>query len=136
MQDIYIFATIFAVLMAVFGLGCLCWRDNPIYQKAQLRMLSVGQVRRNLLSSQDKDGSIIFVVKEFIKKKKLIGKGEKITHIISDTYIKMNGDYVRDIIDRKDTVASFFKLTDPEPVYKDERICAKPSTKSSSKKSA
>lgn len=113
MQDIYIFAIVFAVLMAVFGLGCLCWRDNPIYQKAQLRMLSVGQVRRNLLSSQDKDGCIIFVVKEIDKKKKVI---------ISDTYIKVEGKYVLDIKDRKDTVASFFKLTDPEPVYKDERV--------------
>jgi hypothetical protein len=90
-------------------------------------MLSVGQVRRNLLSSQDKDGCIIFVVKEIDKKKRII---------VSDTYIKKNGKYVLDIENRRDTVASFFKLTDPEPVYKDERICAKPSTKSSSKKSA
>lgn len=127
MEDIYIFAIVFAVLMTVFGLGCLCWRDNPIYQRAQLRMLSVGQVRRNLLSSQDKDGCIIFVVKEIDKKKRII---------VSDTYIKKNGKYVLDIENRRDTVASFFKLTDPEPVYKDERICAKPSTKSSSKKSA
>ena len=127
MQDIYIFAIVFAVLMTVFGLGCLCWRDNPIYQRAQLRLLSVGQVRRNLLSSQDKDGCIIFVVKEIDSKKRVI---------ISDTYIKKNGEYVLEVENRKDTVASFFKLTDPEPVYKDERICAKPSTKSSSKKLA
>lgn len=122
MEDIYVFAIVFAVLMTVFGIGCLCWRDNPIYQSAQLRMLSVGQVRRNLLSSQDTDGCIIFVVTEFVKKKRLIGKGEKITHIISDTYVKVNGKYVLDRKDRKDTVASFFKLTDPEPVYKDERV--------------
>ena len=76
-------------------------------------MLSEGQVRRNLLSSQDKDGCIIFVVKEIDKKKKVI---------ISDTYIKKNGKYVLDVENRKDTVVSFFKLTDPEPVFKEERI--------------
>ena len=127
MEDIYIFAIVFAVLMVYFGICWLIWRENPIWRRAQLRMLTVGQVRRNLLSSQDKDGCIIFVVKEIDKKKKVI---------ISDTYIKVEGKYVLDKKDRKDTVASFFKLTDPEPVYKDERICAKPSTKSSSKKSA
>ena len=119
---IYIFAVVFGVLMAYFGIYYLCWRENLIYLKAQLRMLSIGQVRRNLLSSQDKDGCIIFVVTDFVKKKRLIGKGEKITHIISDTYIKKGGKYVLDIKDRKDTVASFFKLTDPEPVYKYERV--------------
>lgn len=113
MEPIYIFAIVFAVLMTVFGIFFICYRDNPIYLDAQLRMLSVGQVRRNLLSSEDKDGCIIFVVKEIDKKKRVI---------ISDTYIKKNGKYVLDIVDRKDTVASFFKLTDPEPVYKDERV--------------
>lgn len=122
MEDIYIFAIVFAVLMTILGIYFICWRENPIYLKAQLRMLSVGQVRRNLLSSQDTDGCIIFVVTEFVKKKRLIGKGEKITHIISDTYIKKNGKYVPDIKGRKDTVANFFQLTDPEPVYKDERV--------------
>ena len=107
------------------GLGAVAvlnYRHNPFWRAAQLRMLSVGQVKRNLLSSQDKDGCIIFVVKEFVKKKRLIGKGERITHIISDTYIKKGGKYVLNIKDRKDTVASFYLNTDPEPVYKDERV--------------
>ena len=111
MEDIYIFAIVFAVLMTVFGIGCLCWRENPIYLKAQLRMLSVGQVRRNLLSSQDTDGCIIYVVKAINKKT-----------IVSDTYIKKGGKFVIDIQDRELKIKDFFALTDPEPVYKDERI--------------
>lgn len=111
MEDIYIFAIVFAVLMTVFGLGCLCWRKNPIYLRAQLRMLSVGQVRRNLLSSQDKDGCIIYVVKAI--------EGKTIT---SDTYIKKAGKYVLDKSDVVLSVQSFFDLTDPEPVYKEERL--------------
>lgn len=111
MVDIYIFAVVFAVLMTVFGIYFLCWRENPIYIKAQLRMLSVGQVRRNLLSSQDTDGCIIYVVKAINKKT-----------IVSDTYIKKGGKYVIDIQDRELKIKDFFALTDPEPVYKDERI--------------
>ena len=112
MEPIYIFAIVFAVLMVYFGLiGFLCWRYNPIYLKAQLRMLSVGQVRRNLLSSEDKDGCIIYVVKAIEKKK-----------IISDTYIKKKGKYVLDQADKELSILEFYKLTDPEPVYKEERI--------------
>lgn len=119
--------------MAVFGLGCLCWRYNPIYIKAQLDMLSEEQVRRNLLSSQEKDGCIIFVVRKLVKKKRILGKGERVTRIISDTYILKNGKYVLDVEGREDSVGGFFRLTDHERVYANERICA---TKSSSKKSA
>lgn len=106
MEPIYIFAIVFAVLMTYFGINFLCWRYNPIYLKAQLRMLSVGQVRRNLLSSQDGDGCIIYVVKDIDKK-----------HITSDTYIKKDGKYVLDKSDVVLTVKEFFKLTDPEPIY-------------------
>lgn len=111
MEDIYYFAIIFAMLMLYFGINFLCWRYNPIWLNAQLRMLSVGQVRRNLLSSQKKDGCIIYVVKAINKKT-----------IVSDTYILKGGKYVLDIKDRELTILEFFKLTDPEPVYKEERI--------------
>lgn len=110
-EDIYIFAIVFAVLMLYFGICWLIWRENPIWRKAQLRMLTVGQVRRNLLSSQDKDGCIIYVVKEINKKT-----------IVSDTYIKKGGKYVLNIKDRELTIKEFFNLTDPEPVYKEERL--------------
>ena len=123
MEDIYIFAIVFAVLMVYFGICWLIWRENPIWRRAQLRMLTVGQVRRNLLSSQDKDGCIIYVVKAINKKT-----------IISDTYIKKNGKYVLDIQDRELTIKEFYKLTDPEPVYKEDRICAETKSKKSSAK--
>ena len=121
---IYIFAVVFAVLMAYFGIYYICWRENLIYLKAQLRMLSVGQVRRNLLSSQDKDGCIIYVVKAIEKNK-----------ITSDTYIKKKGEYVLDKKDVELSVKEFFSLTDPEPVFKEERvkICSVRSTTDSSK---
>lgn len=111
MEDIYIFAIVFAVLMTYFGIHFLCWRYNPIYLKAQLDMLSVGQVKRNLLSSQNGDGCIIYVVTAIDKK-----------HITSDTYIKKGGVYILDKSDVVLTIREFFKLTDPEPVYKDERV--------------
>lgn len=88
MEDIYYFAIIFAMLMLYFGINFLCWRYNPIWLNAQLRMLSVGQVRRNLLSSQKKDGCIIYVVKAINKKT-----------IVSDTYILKGGKYVRAMVE-------------------------------------
>lgn len=87
-----------------------------------LRMLKVGQVRANMLTSEG-EGHCIYVVKE-------IGKRT----IKCDTFILKKGKYVLDIENAEMSVASFFRSTDPEPVYKDERICAKPATKSSSKK--
>lgn len=102
--------------------GYLNYRHNPIWRAAQLRMLSVGQVKRNILTPDNKEGHIIFVVKAFKTRKRLIGKGEKITHIISDTYYYKDGKYHIDIQDREDTVESFFLSTDPEPVYKNERL--------------
>lgn len=113
-------------VLTIVVVGFLNYRENPLYRRAMLKMLKVGQVRANMLS-QEGEGHCIFVVKEIDDKKKVI---------ISDTYILMGDKYVLDIKDKTESFADFYRHTDPEPVYKDERICAKPSTKSSSKKSA
>ena len=106
---------VLAPVVAFFGYfvitGFLNYRENPLYVRAQLKMLSVGQVKRNKLSSQDKDGCIIYVVTTI--------DGRKIT---SDTYIKKGGKYVLNKKDVVLTAKEFFDLTDPEPVYKEERL--------------
>lgn len=109
------------VFLAYAVTGWLNYRENPLYWRAMLRMLKVGQVRANMLTPEG-EGHIIYVVKEIGKKT-----------IKCDTYILQKGAYVLDIEDAEMSIGSFFRSTDPEPVYKDERICA---TKSSSKKSA
>lgn len=98
-------------VLTIVVVGFLNYRENPLYVRAQLNMLTVGQVKRNKLSSQDKDGCIIYVVKAIEGKK-----------IICDTYIKKGGKYVIDRTDWELKAKEFFDFTDPEPVYKDERI--------------
>lgn len=122
----FIVLALLVPVITIVVVGFLNYRENPLYRRAMLKMLKVGQVRANKLS-QEGEGHCIFVVKEIDNKKKVI---------ISDTYILMGGKYVLDIKDKTESFADFYRHTDPEPVYKDERICAKPSTKSSSKKSA
>ena len=46
-------------VLTIVVVGFLNYRENPLYVRAQLNMLTVGQVKRNKLSSQDKDGCII-----------------------------------------------------------------------------
>lgn len=131
MEAIYILAAIFAVLMVVFGLGCLMPQYNPIWIYKQKREIAAGDVRWGQFSPKYGDGHKIYVIKEFDVKKD--GKKHR---VIFDSYIKTGGEYVMDIADMNYSMKDFLQFSDPEPVAKDERICAKPSTKSSSKKSA
>lgn len=95
------------VFLAFAVVGWLNYRENPLYRRAMLKMLKVGQVRANMLSPVG-EGHCIFVVKEIDYKKRVI---------ISDTYIYKNDKYVLDIKDKTESFADFIKHTDPEPVY-------------------
>jgi hypothetical protein len=106
---------VLALLVPVFTIvvvGFLNYRENPLYRRAMLKMLKVGQVRANMLS-QEGEGHCIFVVKEIDYKKKVI---------ISDTYILKGDKYVLDIKDKTESFGDFYRHTDPEPVYKEERV--------------
>lgn len=108
----FIVLALLVPVLTIVVVGFLNYRENPLYRRAMLKMLKVGQVRANMLS-QEGEGHCIFVVKEIDNKKKVI---------ISDTYILIGGKYVLDIKDKTESFADFYRHTDPEPVYKDERI--------------
>lgn len=95
------------VFLAFAIVGWLNYRENPLYRRAMLKMLKVGQVRANMLSTEG-EGHCIFVVKEIDYKKRVI---------ISDTYIYKNDKYMLNIKDKTESFADFIKHTDPEPVY-------------------
>lgn len=120
MSNGLIWFLVLAPVVAFLGyaiVGWLNYRENPLYVKAQLRMLKVGHVRANKLTPEG-EGHTIFVVKEI--------KGRKIT---SDTYVLRNGKYVLDLENYELKAKAFFDFTDPEPVYKDERICSEKKSK-------
>ena len=94
-------------VLTIVVVGFLNYRENPLYRRAMLKMLKVGQVRANMLS-QEGEGHCIFVVKEIDYEKRVI---------ISDTYIYKGDKYVLDIKDKTESFADFIKHTDPEPVY-------------------
>ena len=119
MEAIYIFAIVFAVLMVVFGLGCLMPHYNPVWIYKQKRMLEVGDVRWGQFSPKYGDGHKIYVIKELDVKK----DGRK-HRVIFDAYILTGGKYVMDIADLDYSLREFLELSDPEPVNKDERLCA------------
>lgn len=104
------FACIIAALIVIL-FTCLLFKYNPFWVRYQLEMLEVGDVRWSLLSPKRGNGHIIYVVKEITDKR-----------IISDTYVLKDGKYVLDIENRDLSIASFYRLTDPEPVSKEERL--------------
>lgn len=108
----FIVLALFIPVLTIVVVGFLNYRENPLYRRAMLKMLKVGQVRANMLS-QEGEGHCIFVVKEIDYKKKVI---------ISDTYILKGDKYVLDIKDKTESFGDFYRHTDPEPVYKEERL--------------
>ena len=143
MEDIYIFAIVFAVLMTYFGICWLMPQYNPIWINKQKRDLAAGDVRWGQFSPKYGDGHKIFVIKEFDVEK----DGRK-HRVIFDAYILTGGEYSMDVADLNYSLRSFLMFSDPEPVHKDERltpvlkkyikaesVCGT-TTKKSSKKSA
>lgn len=117
MQDIYIFAIAFAVLMVIFFLGCLMPKYNPIWIHLQKIDLAPGDVRWGRISPKKGDGHKIYVIKEFDV------KTEKGKHrVVFDSYILSGGKYSMDIADMDYSMLHFLMHSDPEPVNKDERI--------------
>ena len=117
MEDIYIFAIVFAVLMVIFFLGCIMSHFNPVWISKQKAMLAAGDVRWGQLSTKKGDGHKIYVIKQFDV------KTEKGKHrVVFDSYILSGGKYSMDIAYMDFSVVHFLMFSDPEPVYKDERI--------------
>lgn len=117
MEPIYIIAIVLAVLAVYFG---LCWimpKINPIWIYLQKKDLAVGDVRWGRLSPKHGDGHKIFVIKEFDVKKD--GKKHR---VIFDSYIKTGGEYVMDIANMNYSMKDFLQFSDPEPVYREERL--------------
>lgn len=128
MEPIYIFAIVFAILMVYFFLGWLMPQYNPIWIYKQKRDLAPGDVRWGQFSPKYGDGHKIFVIRELDV---TTDKGKH--RVVFDAYILTGGKYVMDIAGMDYPLRSFLEFSDPEPVSKDERICA--ATKKSSKKS-
>lgn len=93
----------------------LNYRYNHIWRNAQFSWLKVGQVRWQILSPLEGEGHIIWVVKE-IKDKKVRNR------IVYDRYILKGDKYELTDADVECRVDTFYHFTNPEPVYKDERI--------------
>lgn len=101
--------------------GWLNYRENPLYRNAMYKMLDIGSVRWELLSPVG-EGHSIFVIKDFVKKKRLFSKKERIVRVIFDRYRLKGGKYVLETADLNYSAYDFIALTDAEPVKKEERI--------------
>ena len=110
MNDGLIWLLVLAPVVAFLGyaiVGWLNYRENPLYVKAQLKMLKVGHVKANKLTPEG-EGHTVYVVKQIDGKK-----------IICDTYKLKSGKYAVDRTDWEFRAKEFFDFTDPEPVYFD-----------------
>ena len=117
---------ILAPVVAFIGYALVGWlnfKENPIWRNYQKKLLHKGQVRWMMLTPESGDGHAIAVVKDIQKKK-----------IVFDRYCKKGGEYILETADVSYSVADFFRFTDPEPIYKEERICVTEKSKKSSAK--
>lgn len=117
MEPIYIFAIVFAVLMVIFGLGCLMPQYNPIWIYKQKRNLAPGDVRWGWFSPKSGDGHKIYVIREFDE---TTDKGKH--RVVFDSYIMTGGKYVLDqgVLDY--SLVEFLEFSDPEPVTYEDRL--------------
>lgn len=101
--------------------GWLNYRENPLYWRAMLSMLTPGQVRWSMLSKgKGEVGHTIFVVKEIRKpKRKLLWFK---TRIIFDRYYYNGERYICNGTDIDYSLGDFYRNTDPEPVNKEDLL--------------
>ncbi|MBO4718968.1 MAG: hypothetical protein J5658_03740 [Prevotella sp.] len=99
------------VFLAFAVVGWLNYKENPLYWRDQKKMLRKGQVRWMMLTPESGDGHAIAVVKDIQKKK-----------IVFDRFVKRGGKYEMETANVEYSVGDFFRFTDPEPVYKEERV--------------
>ena len=107
---IMFFACIIAAIIVIF-FTCLLFQYSPFWVKYQLGLLEVGEVRWEKGSIKKGPWHRVAIVKEIDKKKR------KITY---DRYtIQASGKYKLEASDITNSYGNFFRLTLPEPVYKE-----------------